>query len=73
MGERGEGEGLQHAGVRMSMLSWWRACRHGFGHWDQVAGDVRLGLDAKLEAAAVEKHGRSYEAPDDVKHLPKGD
>ena len=49
-------------------------CRHGFGHWDQVAGDVRLGLDAKLEAAAVEKHGRSYEAlkAEDVKHLPKG-
>ena len=48
------------------------ARRHGFGHWDQVAGDTRLGLDAKLEAAAVEKHGRSYEPPDDLKHLPKG-
>ncbi len=33
---------------------------------------MRLGLEAKLEAAAVERHGRSYEPPDDLKHLPKG-
>ncbi|EIE23598.1 hypothetical protein COCSUDRAFT_47361 [Coccomyxa subellipsoidea C-169] len=45
---------------------------HGLGHWDQLAGDLRLGLGAKLEAAATEKRGKNYEAPEDHKLLPKG-
>lgn len=48
------------------------AARHGLGHWDQLAGDLRLGLGAKLEAAATEKRGKNYEAPEDHKLLPKG-
>jgi hypothetical protein len=47
-------------------------CRHGLGHWDQLAGDLRLGLGAKLEAAATEKRGKNYEAPEDHRMLPKG-
>lgn len=46
--------------------------RHGFGHWDQLAGDTRLGLGSKLEAAATEKRSKNYEAPEDHKVLPKG-
>ncbi|CAL8472046.1 g11588 [Coccomyxa elongata] len=45
---------------------------HGLGHWDQLAGDLRLGLGAKLEAAATEKRGKNYAAPEDHKMLPKG-
>ncbi len=46
--------------------------RHGLGHRDQLAGDLRLGLGAKLEAAATEKRGKNYAAPEDHKMLPKG-
>lgn len=56
----------------MSLMGWFVCGRHGLGHWDQLAGDLRLGLAAKLEAAATEKRGKNYEAPEDHKMLPKG-
>ena len=31
------------------------------GHWEALAADTRLGLESKLEAAAVEKRGKSYQ------------
>lgn len=56
----------------MSLSEGANCCRHGLGHWDELAGDLRLGLGAKLEAAATEKRGKNYEAPEDHRMLPKG-
>lgn len=42
-------------------------------HWEALAADERLGLAAKLEAAAVEKRGKTYQPPEELKELPKGD
>lgn len=47
-------------------------CRHGMGHWEALAADSRLGLESKLEAAAVEKRGKAYQPPEELKELPKG-
>ncbi len=47
-------------------------CRHGMGHWEALAADTRLGLESKLEAAAVEKRGKAYQPPEELKELPKG-
>ena len=47
-------------------------CRHGMGHWEALAADERLGLESKLEAAAVEKRGKAYQPPEELKELPKG-
>jgi hypothetical protein len=58
--------------MRVGVLMVLGCGRHGFGHWDQLAGDTRLGLGSKLEAAATEKRSKTYEAPDEHKTLPKG-
>ena len=42
------------------------------GHWEALAADTRLGLESKLEAAAVEKRGKAYQPPEELKELPKG-
>ncbi len=42
------------------------------GHWEALAADERLGLESKLEAAAVEKRGKAYQPPEELKDLPKG-
>ena len=42
------------------------------GHWEALAVDSRLGLESKLEAAAVEKRGKAYQPPEELKELPKG-
>ena len=42
------------------------------GHWEALAADKRLGLESKLEAAAVEKRGKAYQPPEELKDLPKG-
>ena len=43
------------------------------GHWEALAADTRLGLESKLEAAAVEKRGKSYQPPEELRDLPKGE
>lgn len=43
------------------------------GHWEALAADKRLGLESKLEAAAVEKRGKAYQPPEELKDLPKGE
>ena len=43
------------------------------GHWEALAADERLGLESKLEAAAVEKRGKAYQPPEELKDLPKGE
>lgn len=42
------------------------------GHWEALAADSRLGLESKLEAAAIEKRGKTYQPPEELKELPKG-
>jgi hypothetical protein len=48
--------------------------RHGLGRWECLAADARLGLEAKLALAAVEKRARGGggEAAHGNRDLPRG-